>query len=393
MNNYSNSHNKSNKFKIPKKLLLVFAVILLVILLVVTAWYLIVQAQKPTANSLQQALTKASRSLEDYKKANNNYPESIDCNSNPADKTICLKAPNGVEFVYQPDNENDPKTFTLYAKNDVIKYRIYASASPKEVAAICPLGFINVPGSSVYNTTDFCVMKYEAKAKPSGYGTGSSGLPLQGISQQQAVEISKKVCDGCQLITEAQWLTLARDVLSVPSNWSSGTVGNGYIFSGHSDRDPNEPLPASLDDSDGLFETKSTDTKQRRTLTLTNGEVIWDMAGNVYELSQDLVTGGQPGQDKIGYKMSQWPSASVAGTMKPSPFPAATGLQGADKWTTENGIGMLYSNTKENQTKAIARGGSWNDNANGTPFSGVMTMLLMLSPSQQAANAGFRVTK
>ena len=397
--NMISSNNVSSKTKslLKKVFNKKFAIVVLVILLIgglgVGGWYAYTNWQKPNANTLQSSLQDASKKLEDYKKANNDYPDALDCSSKATDKTICVKSPNGTEFVYQPDNENDPKTFTLYIKNDVTSYRVYAGKEPAQVAMVCPVGFINVPGSKIYGTENFCVMKYEAKAKPSNYGTGSSGLPIRGISQQGSVEASKKVCEGCQLITEAQWLTIARDVLSVPANWSGNAVGSGYIAMGHSDGEPDSALAADIDDSNGLSGTNSTDNQQKRTLTLSNGEVIWDFAGNLYEWTQGIATGGQPGGKLSGYKLVEWPDATVKGTLEPSPFPATTGLAGADTWTSENGIGMLYSNPKETQSKAIARGGSWNDNKGGRKISGVLTMLMPLAPDQQVANAGFRVTK
>src|SRR5690606_16004219 len=101
-------------------------------------------------------------------------------------------------------------------------------------------------------------------------------------------------CTGCHLITEAEWMTIAANVLSVPSNWNGGTVGSSYFFIGHSDNSPSSALIASNFDSDGYEGTGNYagDTtvlagvygnSQRRTLVLNNGEVIWDLAGNVYE--------------------------------------------------------------------------------------------------------------
>ena len=44
----------------------------------------------------------------------------------------------------------------------------------------------------------------------------------------------------------AEWMTLAANVLSVPSNWSGGSVGSGYIYSGHNDNDPPNPIQLPL---------------------------------------------------------------------------------------------------------------------------------------------------
>ncbi len=106
---------------------------------------------------------------------------------------------------------------------------------------------------------------------------------------------------GYHLITNNEWMTIARSAESVGSNWSSGIVGSGYIYSGHNDESPYGTLVASVDDtqgyintgdkastSDGSYGNYSSDIEQaykgqRRTLTLSNGQIIWDLAGDVWE--------------------------------------------------------------------------------------------------------------
>ena len=80
---------------------------------------------------------------------------------------------------------------------------------------------------------------------------------------------------------------------NVASNWATGVVGNaGGLSVGHSDGNPSNPLAASSDDNNACHETGdtcdgSTWHRERRTHTLSNGEVIWDMSGNVDEWMED----------------------------------------------------------------------------------------------------------
>jgi hypothetical protein len=74
-------------------------------------------------------------------------------------------------------------------------------------------------------------------------------------------------------------MTLARNIELVPSNWSGGVVGNGYLPRGNS----NLGRAGSSLDPEGTGYNK-------RTFKLTNGEVIWDLSGNVWELINDTIS-------------------------------------------------------------------------------------------------------
>lgn len=254
------------------------------------------------------------------------------------------------------------------------------------VASTCPAGFIPVPGNSLFGTSDFCVMKYEAKNVGGVATSQAASTPWVSISQIDAMTASAAACDGCHLISEAEWLTIAHNVLSVPSNWSTGAVGSGYIYSGHNDSSPANALAASSD-SDGYYGTGNTSaSSQRRTLTLTNGEVIWDLAGNAYDWTSGQASGGQPGIS--GYSWRQWTTISGTGSFSPNPHPAY-GTPAASGWTSNHGIGQAYSNSTDSSLRAFLRGGSWG----AGNLAGVMTLSLTAAPSVATATIGFRAAK
>lgn len=232
------------------------------------------------------------------------------------------------------------------------------------------------------NTTTACTA-----ANSRGVVSTSSGWPITTIDQATSTTYATNTigCTGCTLISEAQWLTIAQNVLSNPVNWSGNAVGSGFIYSGHNDNSPNNALTAS-DDSNGYFGTNNTSGNQKRTLTLTNGETIWDLAGNVWEWTSGQKTGGQP--SPAGFAWREWTAVS-GGTISPNPFPATTGLSGASTWNSTNGIGQILSDSADNTLRGFVRGGTWN-NGSGT---GVLTLNLGNTPTNSGSALGFRVAR
>jgi len=152
----------------------------------------------------------------------------------------------------------------------------------------CPAGYIGVPAMLPYTSKDFCVSKYEMK-NVDGYPISHpDGLPWVNVTRNEARLICKSLGDGYSLISNAQWQTIARNIEQVGANWSGGQPGAGQLNRGHSDLSPPFALPAGLSDSLGCFGTGEECSKtewnlQKRTHLLSNGEVIWDFAGNVSE--------------------------------------------------------------------------------------------------------------
>lgn len=259
------------------------------------------------------------------------------------------------------------------------------------VADSCPSGFIAVPGDKEYNTKDFCVMKYEAKSLNGIAVSVSNDKPWTDVSQGMAMNLSKNSCNGCHLITEDEWLTIAKNLLSVSSNWSSSKVGNGYIYSGHSNNKPTGLLEASLDDNYGYIGVENSGPdSQRRTLKLTNGQVIWDFSGNASEWTSGTATGGQPGSvlDESNYTWKEWSGISIIGKLNTKPTPNYDTLA-TSYFDSQHGIGKLYSNAKEDQLRAFIRGGSYTSGDSG----GILSLDLSHIPDYHEAMIGFRVAK
>jgi hypothetical protein len=185
-------------------------------------------------------------------------------------------------------------------------------------------------------------------------------------------------------------MTLAANIISVPSNWVSGTVGSGSLYTGHSDNSPTNALEASTDDASGYHLTGNTaGSTQRRTFTLTNGQVIWDLAGNIGEYTTGSVTpGNHPGvSTQSSASWNNWNIGSlelrgIPANSRPGAVSAA-----AANWSEVQGIGKLYSYYSNNITAAYLRGGAYNQ----TNSVGILTLQLNTGTSTNTdSRFGFR---
>jgi len=245
-------------------------------------------------------------------------------------------------------------------------------------------------------------MKYEAKIQGNDVGNQTydsafvpesrmTGTPWVSISQTNAIAEAATACDGCHLMTEAEWMTIAQNVLSVPSNWNGGVVGTSYIFSGHNDNNPANSLAAAVDGDPYNGTGQSSPSNQKRTLTLTNGEVIWDMAGNVWEWTNATIASGQqPGLiGESAFAWKQWNNTSLLMNGLPtSSQPSSTGISGIT-WNSSAGVGQLYSNYGDASTRAFPRGGGWDSGGD----AGVLTLSLYNVPSAAGTTVGFRASR
>jgi Tfp pilus assembly protein PilE len=325
---YSNNQ-PSPSFTIVELLVVIVIIAILATITIVSYTGITKQA---TTSSVQSNLKQLTTTIDLDHATNSTYPAT----SSAINSGKGFPQTSGISYSY---NSLDNNTNYCASATSTTTSGITYHYTPKDgqiktgdcgsLALSCPSGFIPVPGSSTYNTSNFCVMKYEASQ------VGTSNVPISqvgtypwgNISQTSAIADSPSVagCTGCHLITEAEWMTIAQNVLGVASNWSGNAVGSGYIYSGHNDNSPSNALAASSDDSDGYYGTgnSSSDTittggmigaSQRRTLALSNGEVIWDLAGNVWEWTSGQTNGTtaqQPGISGLGYAWREWTATAV----------------------------------------------------------------------------------
>jgi formylglycine-generating enzyme required for sulfatase activity len=229
-------------------------------------------------------------------------------------------------------------------------------------------------------------MQFEAKIKGQNDGNqiyNSSYEPESRISGTPWVNISqinaKSECEsiGAHLITEDEWLTIVRNIELQPANWTLGSVGSGQIPRGNSDSS------AAMDGSDSLTGVN------KRTLTFSNGEVIWDIAGNVFEWTDATILGKDEPQgvaNPTGFGWYQYSNLYSYGALSPERL-----LPLNPTWNTNQGYGQIYTSgvPTNTTTYAFLRGGEWGYGTDG----GVLTLYLDLGPGDSDSDIGFRCVR
>jgi hypothetical protein len=190
-------------------------------------------------------------------------------------------------------------------------------------------------------------------------------------------------------MTNDEWMTIAYNVVNQGSNWSGGSVGNGAVYIGHSDNVPANASQASNDDTQGYFGTDGpasgggtgTNATQRRTLSLSNGSIIWDFAGNVYQevqrsnmnIGDNTNTMAMPACSNGTSSLEACQYSNLATPYVSSYSTDVTQLMAAppnNSWYSQQNIGELVtygSGVNPGSYNAFIRGGNWNYGADG-PF-------------------------
>ncbi len=301
--------------------------------------------------------------------------------------------------------------------NLVVENDIYLSGDHDTVARhSCPSGWVLVPGNSNFGTQDFCVMEYEAKqdATTKNPVSTAAGTPWVNVSQYEAKNACNKA--GAHLVNEAEWMTIARNIASTTINDldsdASLQLGNGNANSAAAYAAVADPvisgcdLTKNLEDNanawTGTCQLRGTngntadfgythdgssnfsiaynagaDSKAHiRTHVLSNGEIIWDIAGNVWEWTdaQCDTTSWDPDA-----AWAEWNEADL------TDYEQIVGS--LTSYTSANGIGQYYGCTVSEN--GFLRGGTWAYGAG----AGAFTLALNIAPTTVYSNFGFRCAR
>lgn len=125
-----------------------------------------------------------------------------------------------LEYYYEDDAEGEEEIIGEVSDEIMTPEEVGAYINCSDESQVGQDGYIPIPGSKTYGTKSFCVMKYEAKKDTNNNAVSkASSTPWVGLTQIEAKSIAKKACDGCHLITEAEWMTIASYVIEDNNNW------------------------------------------------------------------------------------------------------------------------------------------------------------------------------
>ena len=289
-----------------------------------------------------------------------------------------------------------------------------------------PAGYIPVPGNSTFTTGGddkaFLAMAYEAKYDANGGGDGdtpaeantasactgatgcnadsgagfdyrdiasfdkekvvstANGAPIVHITQTQALNACPT---GYHLISNTEWMTIARNAEAQTSNWADGVVGSTVAASGGMFRGNVGNLDSvGYNGTDPEYGT-GRDTKAK--LTLSNGAEIWDLSGNVWEFNSDTIT--QQNQPDVsgqsGFAWREFTALTSYGSLSYDLVrPAGT------SYNADYGVGRIYhySDSASATEYVFLRGGRWSN----TAYAGAFALALNNTTSNQNGNVGFR---
>ncbi|BFT94366.1 MAG: hypothetical protein MNSN_04650 [Minisyncoccus archaeiphilus] len=306
---------------------------------------------------------------------------SIGGGTTPCSSTV-LSVLNNASVLRDPDSSK----YYYYSSTDGNHYTISTKLSDSNDycfdSSTGKYGTCIFSGEWVDTGLGFQVMKYEARNVDGKANSTPEGLPWRNITQTQAIIECNKI--GAHLITNAEWTALARHIAAQPSNWSNGTVGDGVLSRGYSGFANTAVAPytgvgyeynTGLNSvgSAGIFDLK-------RTHDLANGNVVWDIAGNLWEWNSDFCTQGSgEGNWYKGVPYIEWSDPNLDDYERPTagPNPLYTSAQNAGRYYGCSGDGG-----------SILRGGYWHWN-----HSGIFAADLSYFPSNANIDRGFRCAR
>jgi prepilin-type N-terminal cleavage/methylation domain-containing protein len=210
-----------------------------------------------------------------------------------------------------------------------------------------------------------CIMQYEAKSDGSTNCKNSKGnnaaCPVSAPTAWASITQpdAKAACEsiGAHLITNAEWMALARDIEAQDENWvgtgtsrvlKMGNVGNAA---------PINSDAWYLTGTGSGAKDNSTPVNEKARLKLSNGQTIYHFSGNVWEWVDYKIqsqAGIKPTENAWGYReintITDWGATNLKYT--------EVGARDNDLTGGDNGIGKIYYKSDDSSEKAFLRGGT-----------------------------------
>ena len=255
------------------------------------------------------------------------------------------------------DLDNDPHAtpaLRAYAEACEDDYPLLAQDLLAQIDRIELGAFVTVPETTLPSglvVPSFQISKFLCSQS-------KDGAPWVDVNYHDAQAACERA--GARLITETQALAIAHDIAQQDINWTGGKVGEGSIYQGlHK---------GSVSTAHGP-NWEPDDADERRWHQLSNGERIYDFAGNAFTWVFDDVQGDEQGlTTKI---------AADSISLTTAPYPSL-----------EKGMGWRPDGARDWSGDALVRGGYWDSGSDAGVFS-----LGDGWPDDEDDNVGFRCTK
>ncbi len=307
---------------------------------------------------------------------------------------------------------NNEESFTA---SGYTLYGLLATRLWDKAPTDCPDWFIWVPWNPEFKTKNsFCVAQYEMTYEDAGIPnsnfwwtdwntvayvpwkkiiTQAGKYPIADINQAEAIIACKSMWDWYHLMTNNEWMTIARNIEATKENWSSGTIWQWNLYNWVS-IDTTLWCNAKWWNTDlRSFATKTwsgnISCNPRRTHALSQGGwIIWDLSGNVWEHvnKANTIDGSRfnTGQTTVAGSSGPtvWDDNWIYNLTDMKVYSAAT-----LKWTAGGMWSIYYSQGLPNNI-FIRWGSSWD-----WIYSGIFTLDMDDTTVYGYKNIGFRCVK
>ena len=196
------------------------------------------------------------------------------------------------------------------------------------------------------------------------------------------------------LISNPEWMAIAKNIENVAANWTDGSVGSGCLLRGNVGTTLCTGGASGYDGPDPDSGSGRSDSGTA-SLTLDNGEEIWDFSGNVWEwvdwdMSDTLLTIATDSKAFVssdGSTVQDWREfANLDTNISDGSEMSLESWQATDSSLDGNdGIGRYYGG-RANSGGAAIRGG---DSSNGTN-AGAFALSLANESINASTDIGFR---